>query len=88
MESKENVRIEKQGKGKEGRGEKRNYSEKAWKRWEKNRKEIKAGRGWKNEQREEEIHLENIWKKVEEDGGRNLKSTEVRKGSTETPKKY
>lgn len=27
-------------------------------------------------------------KKVEEKGGRNLKSTEVRKGSTEGPNKY
>lgn len=30
-------------------------------------KQGKAGRGWKNEQREEEMHLENIWKKVEEE---------------------
>lgn len=31
----------------------------------------KAGRGGKNEQREEKMHLENIWEKVEKEGGRN-----------------
>lgn len=30
--------------------------------------------------------MENIWKKVEKEGGRNLKSTQVRKGSREAPK--
>ena len=43
-------------------------------------KQGKAGRGWENEWGEEEIHLKSIWNKVEKEGGRNLKSTEVRKG--------
>lgn len=33
-------------------------TQKAWKRWE--RREVKAGRGWENEQGEEEIHLKSI----------------------------
>lgn len=37
-------------------------------------KQGKAKRGWKNEQREEEIHLESIWKKVEKEGRRKLKN--------------